>query len=92
MKSTLLLAAVWALIPYATSAVVYSDEARSLSISRVRHAARGVISQERDVEHLSNFRTRSAPQTIGSFDLAGTISPGLVLNMYAQSSLPSSCY
>jgi hypothetical protein len=83
MKS-FLLGAFWALIPSVASVVVYSDEARGLSTSRVRYVGRD-INQERDAEHLSNFRTRSAPQTIGSFDLAGTISPGLILSMYAQS-------
>ena len=81
MKSILLLGALWALIPSVASAVVYSDEVRAPSPSRVRHVSRGTMIQERDTEHLSDFRTRSAPQTIGSFDLAGTISPGLVLNM-----------
>jgi hypothetical protein len=79
MKTILVLGALWALCPALSFAVAYSDDARVMSANRVRHVGRGTINQVRDADHLSDFRTRSAPQKIGSFDLAGTINPGIVL-------------
>jgi hypothetical protein len=82
MKSVLLLlGALWAVVPSVSSTLVYPDDARVLRTNRARHVGRGAISHVRDASHLSDFRIRSAPQEIGSFDLAGTINPGIILSM-----------
>lgn len=81
MRSFILLGALCTLLPSASAAVVTSDDAVAFSVNRGRHVVRGVAREARDAEHFSNLRIRSAPEEIGSFDLAGTVDPGLVLSM-----------
>lgn len=81
MKSLLLQGAFWALIPSISAAVVYADDARVLRANRPRHIGPEPFNQVRNGDHISSVNIRSAPQNIGSIDLAGTINPGLVLSM-----------
>jgi hypothetical protein len=89
MKSSLLLSAILAVSPSFCSAVVHPEHteyAEVLGVNRVQQNDYGALNQVRNTDHLSDFRARSAPQKIGTFDLAGTINPGIILAVWVYSS------
>jgi hypothetical protein len=89
MKCSLLLGTVLAIVPSFCSAVVHPKHAEYtevLGVNRARTNDHGALNQVRNTDHLSDFRARSAPQKIGTFDLAGTINPGIILAVWVYSS------
>jgi hypothetical protein len=76
MRSTLVLAPLWALVLPASSLVIYSKDTQALQADSMRSAR--------------DLRSRSLPQTIGTFPLdAGFDFGTVVISMYVNLSYTS---